>query len=64
MGTDLVSAKAMTPRSRRSLSCHVWKVRPPGRPMAPWSTDAQVEQDLVVCRAVVNLFGGFWNTGE
>ena len=27
------------------------------RSKAPWSTDAQVEQDLVVCRAVVDLFG-------
>lgn len=26
------------------------------RSKAPWSTDAQVEQDLVVCRAVVDLF--------
>ena len=26
------------------------------RAKAPWSTDAQVEQDLVVCRAVVDLF--------
>ncbi|MBI4604008.1 MAG: nucleotidyl transferase AbiEii/AbiGii toxin family protein [Planctomycetes bacterium] len=26
------------------------------RPRAPWSSDAQVEQDLVVCRAVVDLF--------
>jgi predicted nucleotidyltransferase component of viral defense system len=27
------------------------------RAKAPWSTDAQVEQDLVICRAVVDLFG-------
>ncbi len=27
------------------------------RSRAPWSTDAQVEQDLVICRAVVELFG-------
>lgn len=27
------------------------------RARAPWSTDAQVEQDLVICRAVVDLFG-------
>ncbi|MHB8879834.1 MAG: nucleotidyl transferase AbiEii/AbiGii toxin family protein [Myxococcaceae bacterium] len=27
------------------------------RSKAPWSTDAQVEQDLVICRAVVDLFG-------
>lgn len=27
------------------------------RSEAPWSTDAQVEQDLVICRAVVDLFG-------
>ncbi len=26
------------------------------RSKAPWSTDAQVEQDLVICRAVVDLF--------
>ena len=26
------------------------------RSKAPWSTDAQVEQDLVVCRAIVDLF--------
>lgn len=26
------------------------------RAKAPWSTDAQVEQDLVVCRALVDLF--------
>lgn len=26
------------------------------RAEAPWSTDAQVEQDLVICRAVVDLF--------
>ena len=26
------------------------------RSKAPWSTDAQVEQDLVVCRALVDLF--------
>lgn len=26
------------------------------RAKAPWSTDAQVEQDLVVCRALVELF--------
>lgn len=26
------------------------------RAKAPWSTDAQVEQDLVVCRAVVDLY--------
>lgn len=26
------------------------------RSKAPWSTDAQVEQDLVICRAVVELF--------
>ncbi|MBX7114290.1 MAG: nucleotidyl transferase AbiEii/AbiGii toxin family protein [Myxococcaceae bacterium] len=26
------------------------------RSQAPWSTDAQVEQDLVVCRAIVDLF--------
>jgi len=25
-------------------------------PKAPWSTGAQVEQDLVICRAVVDLF--------
>ncbi len=27
------------------------------RSKAPWSTDAQVEQDLVICRAIVELFG-------
>lgn len=27
------------------------------RAKAPWSTDAQVEQDLVVCRAITDLFG-------
>ena len=26
------------------------------RARAPWSTDAQVEQDLVICRALVELF--------
>jgi predicted nucleotidyltransferase component of viral defense system len=26
------------------------------RSKAPWSTDAQVEQDLVVCRAIIDLF--------
>jgi predicted nucleotidyltransferase component of viral defense system len=26
------------------------------RSKAPWSTDAQVEQDLVICRAIVDLF--------
>lgn len=26
------------------------------RSKAPWSTDAQIEQDLVICRAVVDLF--------
>jgi hypothetical protein len=26
------------------------------RSNAPWSTDAQVEQDLVICRALVDLF--------
>jgi len=25
--------------------------------MAPWPTDAQVEQDLVLTRAIVELFG-------
>lgn len=27
------------------------------RSKAPWSSDAQVEQDLVICRAIVDLFG-------
>lgn|GEM_PF-1945518 len=26
------------------------------RAQAPWATDAQVEQDLVVCRALVDLY--------
>lgn len=26
------------------------------RSKAPWSTDAQVEQDLVICRVIVELF--------
>jgi hypothetical protein len=26
------------------------------RPSAPWSTDAQVEQDLVLSRAIVEIF--------
>src|SRR6266566_4493603 len=26
------------------------------REHAPWSTDAQVEQDLVICRAIVEIF--------
>jgi hypothetical protein len=26
------------------------------RPQAPWSTDAQVEQDLLLSRAIVEIF--------
>jgi hypothetical protein len=26
------------------------------RPRAPWSTDAQIEQDLVICRALVEIY--------
>jgi predicted nucleotidyltransferase component of viral defense system len=34
------------------------------RSKAPWSTDAQVEQDLVICRAVVDLFSDELLAGE
>ncbi|MFN7974665.1 MAG: nucleotidyl transferase AbiEii/AbiGii toxin family protein [Acidobacteriota bacterium] len=27
------------------------------RQHAPWTSDAQVEQDLVLCRAIVDIFG-------
>ncbi len=34
------------------------------RSKAPWSTDAQVEQDLVICRAIVELFSDEFLTDE